>query len=212
MACTVNGCCWCDLCQETRLRRCQDMPLEVLIAQFNLQNIREDRSLDELFEEVLQTSVYGKLIKCAIQRDTPYSKPGNYLKHSRRFLHLTDDEKRSLATKINEAAWIYDNIDTIDSNLAMVRKDANVDIRRLSMSQLYSAKKLNWCHQYAASLANKSNKPANLSYSDEQFNSLIAKIMADPCFQAVNGDPTKVASLGARIQGTLLGRMRKYHE
>ena len=63
---------------------------------------------------------------------------------------------------------------------------------------------MNWCHQYAASLANKSNKPVNLSYSEEKFNLLIAKIMANACLQAVNGDPTKVASLGARVQGALL--------
>lgn len=212
MACAVIGCCWCDLCQARRLQRYEHMPLEVLLRQFNLHGMREDRCLDDLFEEILQASVYGKLIKLSIQRDTPYAKPGNFFKYSDRFQHLSDDERKSLATRINQAAWIHDNIDTIHSNLAAVRRDAHVDIRRLSMSQLYCAKSLNWCHQYAASLASKSDKPANLSYTDEQFNSLMAKIMTDPCFQAVDGDRTKVASLGARIQSSLLGRMRKVNE
>ena len=78
-----------------------------------------------------------------------------------------------------------------------------------SLNQLFRAKNLDWCHQYAASLAKKSNKPAILLYSDEQFNLLMAKIMTDPCFRAVDGNPTKVASLGAHIQCALLGRMRR---
>ena len=98
--------------------------------------------MDQLFEELLQTSAYGKLIKFAIQQQTAYSKPGNFFKYSDRFQHWTDEERQSLAKKINEAAWIYDNIETIDINLSLVRKDANVDIRRLSMAQLYSAKDL----------------------------------------------------------------------
>ena len=210
MAC--NGCCWCDLCQSTRLLRYQDMPLGILVAEFQRHDVREDRCLDELFEKILQTATYGKLIKINIQRDTPYSKPGNYLKHSIRFQHLNEDEKKTLARKINESAWIFDNIETIDDNLSLVRQDADIDIRRLSINQLYRAKNLNWCRQYAASLASKSNKPANPSYSDEQFNTLIEKIMTDPCFQAVNGNPTKVASLGSHIQGALLRRMRKDHD
>ena len=212
MACTNNGVCWCNLCQVDRLQPYQGVPLGVLIRRFNLHSVREDRCMDQLFEELLQTSAYGKLIKLRIQRETPYSKPGNFFKYSDRFQHLTDEERKALAKKINEAAWIYDNIETIDNNLSLVRQDANVDIRRLSMAQLYSAKDLNWCHRYAATLARKGKKPETLSYSDEQFNVLIEKVMTDPCFRAVDGDPTKVASLGARIQGTLLRRMRKDHD
>ena len=114
-----------------------------------------------------------------------------------------------MAERINESAWIFDNIVIIDDNLSLVRQDVNIDIRRLSLNQLFRAKNLNWCHQYAASLARKSNKPANLLYSDEQFELLMAKVMTDRCFQAVDGNPTNVASLGARIQGALLRRMRK---
>ena len=185
------------------------MPLGNLIAQFQLHTTREDRCLDQLFEEILQTAAYGKLIKNAIQRETRYVKPGNYFRHSERFRHLEEEQKRTLAQRINESAWIVDNIEVIDDNLSMVRPDVNIDIRRLSLNQLFRAKNLDWCHQYAASLAKKSNKPANLLYSDEQFELLMAKIMTDPCFQAVDRNPTNVASLGARIQTALLRRMRK---
>ena len=212
MACTNTGCCWCNLCQGARLQRFQGVPLGVLIGRFKLHTIREHRCMDQLFEELLQTSAYEKLIKLAIQRETAYSKPGNFFKYSDRFQHWTDEERQSLVKKINEAAWIYDNIETIDINLSLVRKDASVDIRRLSMAQLYSAKDLTWCHRYAATLTRKSNKPETLSYFDEKFNLLIEKVMTDPCFRAVDGDPTKVASLGARIQSMLLRRMRKDHD
>ena len=59
MAFSVIGCCGCDLRQTTKLCIGQDMSLEVLLALFNLHYIQEDRSLDELNADVLQTSVYG---------------------------------------------------------------------------------------------------------------------------------------------------------
>ena len=185
------------------------MSLEDLLGTFKLHKVREDRCLDQLFEEVLQTSAYGKQIKLAIQRETPYSKPGNFLRHSDRFRHLNQKYKTGLAKKINDAAWVYDNITRVAIIIDLFRKDAQVDIQRLSISQLYHAKDLNWCHQYAASLASRGKKPENVAYSDEQFSALIQKIMEDECFQAVDGDATNVASLGARIQTALLRRMTK---
>lgn len=209
MACRNNACCWCDLCQGRRLQTSQHMSLEALLGTFKLHKVREDRCLDQLFEEVLQTSAYGKLIKLAIQRETPYSKPGNFFRYSDRFQHLDQKHKKELAKNINDAAWVYDNISEVAYNFDLVRKDAEVDIRRLSISQLYHAKDLNWCHQYAASLAIRGKKPENVSYTDDQFNILLQKIMEDDCFKAVDGDATNVASLGARIQTTLLRRMTK---
>ena len=79
MACTNNGCFWCDLRQVARLQQFQDVPLGVSTGRFNLHTVREDWCMVQLFEELRQNSAYGELIKLGIQRETRYSKPGNFL-------------------------------------------------------------------------------------------------------------------------------------
>ena len=162
--------------------------------------------MDRLFSERLDTATYAKLIRIAISNEGyTYTKP--YLK--RRMPRLTKDERDTLAESINDGAWIYDNIAEIQSNLMQVRRGGvEIDIRRLSMTDLYQAKTLSWCYKYADLLKGRGKKPNNLAYTEEEFNDLVTTVMQHPCFAAVNGDASSVASLGGRLQRTLLNRMR----
>lgn len=193
-------------CHQNRIQRHQHLPLVRLFTKFRLHTSRESKNLDRLFNERLDTAAYGKLIRMSIRNaGFTYTKP--YLR--RHMPQLSDEDRTELAESINNAAWIYDNIGMIQSNLIQVSPYTTIDIRRLSMTDLYQAKDLSWCHQYAELLKGRGKrKPDELAYTEDQFNDLVNAVMQHPCFTAVDGDPSCVRSLGGRLQRTLLKRMR----
>ena len=157
------------------MQRYQNLSLDRLLNKFFRHEHRESKALDILFAEVLDTAAFGKLIKRTIQTTTTFTYPGAFLKQ--RFPDMPEEDRKKLAKSVNDAAWIYDNIHIILSNLQQVRQDVHIDIRRLSLSQLYQAKSEAWCHQYAQLQASKLQKPEHLDYSEEQFNDLMDQIM-----------------------------------
>ena len=159
-----------------------------------------------LFSEVLNTAVYGKLIKVQIQETSLYTYVLPYLKNTEPFLHLEKKERESLASKINEAAWVYDNIAIIQFNVAQVRADVSIDIRRFSLNQLYKAKDLVWCHNHANMIARRSKRPNYLAYSEDQYQDLLATIRQHPCFREVHDDASQASSLLFRLQKDLVRR------
>ena len=205
MTCRRSVSCWCVDCHRQRLERFQDLPLDRLFLKFKLQPRRESKALDIVFNETLNAAAYAKLIRLAINNiGFQYTKP--YL--NRYMRHLSDEERKVLAESINDAAWIFDNIATIQENFVQVRKDVDVDIRRLSLSELYQAKNQWFCHWYANMLASKAKKPDELAYTVDDFNIMVETMMQTTCFQAVDGDPTRVASLIGKLGQAVLQRMR----
>ena len=193
------------ICHQNRIERHQQLPLDRLFTKFKRHPSRESQNLDRIFSERLDTATYAKLIRMAI-RNAGYTYTKPYLK--RHMPHLSDDERSTLAESINDAAWIYDNISEIQSNLIQVRRDVEIDIRRLSMTDLYQAKKLSWCYRYAEIMRGKGKKPEHLVYTEEQYNDFVNHVMQHPCFAAVDGDASCVASLSGRLSRSLLNRMR----
>ena len=113
-------------------------------------------------------------------------------------------DRERLATQINNAAWVFDNIATIQSNLIQVRSDVTIDIRRLSLHSLWKAKDPVWCHDHSNQIAERSKKHTELAYTEDQYQALLASIRQDPCFQEVSDNPTQASSLMSRLQRDLV--------
>ena len=199
-------CCWCVVCHQERLQRHRNLSLDMLFRRFEFHPERESEILETLFGEVLDSAAFGKLIKDEIQRTTMYTYVLPYLKNTAPFNQMEKTDREKLAAKINNAAWVFDNIATIQSNLVQVRSDVTIDIRRLSLHSLWKAKELVWCHDYANKIAERSKKPNELAYTEDQYQDLLALIRQNPCFQEVSNNPTQATSLMARLQRDLVRR------
>ena len=113
-----------------------------------------------------------------------------------------------MADSINHAALVYRDISKVFYNLQQIRE--HVDIRRLSLKNLYEARDLKWCFSYAERMrGRKRKKPDVLEYTEEDFQDLVNVTAQHPCFQAVAGNENLVASLSHRLERELLKRLRR---
>ena len=100
----------------------------------------------------------AKAFRLKIKADTGYKQ----VKKALVLFGILDKEATTLARTINNAVWVYDNFKKITHNLTLECKE--IDIRRLSLHQLYLAKDLSWCLAYQEQMKGRINKPKHLDY------------------------------------------------
>ena len=126
-----------------------------------------------------------------------YVKP--YLKQT----GYSDELAGKLVKDINEAAWVYDHLQKIINNLVMFE---SINIRRLSMRQLYLAKDVDWCHRYVEDHRVKGSKPDEPVYEEQDFIALENLVRGSAAYQAVQDQPRLVTALLRRLQSNLVKR------
>ena len=98
--------------------------------------------MTDLFKEVLKSVAIAKAFRINAERESGYKQMKRHLV----FLGIESEEATSLARTLNNAVWVYDNLQRITNNLMLECPD--IDMRRLSLHQLYLARDLSWCLMY----------------------------------------------------------------
>ena len=208
MTCRGKVDCWCTTCHQGRFDRIKDLNLSLprLLVKFESHEDRESKTLERVFSEVLNATVYASLLKDKIFQTTGFRKTKTYLSFT--FPNHPDKELQTLADSINHAALVYRDIGRVFANLQQIRE--KVDIRRLSLKNLFEARDIKWCYSYAERMrGRKRRKPDELEYAEADFENLVNMNAEHPCFQAVADDRSLVASLSHRLEQHLLKRVRR---
>ena len=148
ITCLTTTDCWCRDCNIQRLTSCDDLNVVELRRELETLLRREKEAKILLFEQVMKGAAVCKAFRLQLLREEGYKYTKPYL------LSLGLDRKRAtvMADKINRGSNVYDNLQRIINNLYGFPE---IDIRRLSMKQLYMAKEESWCRIYAQSLIEK---------------------------------------------------------
>ena len=111
------------------------------------------------------------------------------------------DEAEKLAKQINEASWVYDNLDKIVANLYQFDR---INIRRLSIRQLYLAKDMDWCYRYVQNHKVGGKKPEEPIYDENDFVQLENTIRNSAAYQSLESDPRLITAMMQRLQKYLV--------
>ena len=80
----------------------------------------------------------------------------------------------------------------------------NIDIRRLTLFQLYLAQNKSWCILQEQLVKGNKYKPAILAYTEECFQYLLTVIWTSQTFADVNDNPYRLSALMVRTNKALL--------
>ena len=141
MTCRGKTDCWCSVCHGARLNNVVDKDTRMLLREFKRCKSNENCLLVNLFGEVLKSIAIAKAFRVKAEAETGYKQ----LKRHLVYIGVEDDEATELARTMNNAVKVYDNFQDITNNLMECR---DIDIRRLSLHQLYLAKDMPWCLMY----------------------------------------------------------------
>ena len=161
--------CWCNVCHVMTLDMYDNMSLERLRREFLRTGNMEEQALQEVFTHIMNTTAIAKVFRNKLYDLSGYRYVKSYLKQ----IGYNPEEAEQLSKRINEASWVYDNLQLIVNNLA---RFPSINIRRLSMRQLYLARDIHWCFRYVEDHRKTSNKPDELAYSEEDFNVLLDSV------------------------------------
>ncbi len=197
MTCRRKADCWCSVCHLGRYNEYSQKDSRTLLLHFNTCQEKEKQLLTKLFEQVLMSIAIAKAFRVKAEQETGYKQMKRHLV----YLGMQPDEASSVARVINNAVWVYDNFQRITNNLMTC---TDIDIRRLSLHQLYLAKDMSWCLMYQEQLQKQKNKPSNLDYDEESFDDLVRCVQNHDAFLAVSDDPKRLVALMARLQKKVL--------
>ena len=203
MTCRGQDDCWCSICHAARFQQYSQMDARSLLRDFNRCTKKENELLSKLFEEILRSVAIAKAFRLNAERDTGYKQ----MKRALVRLGVLEEEATTLARTINTASWVYDNFQRITHNLTLECK--HIDIRRLSLHQLYLAKDLSWCLTYQEQMKGKRDKPNHLVYDEEAFDNLVNIVGNHEVIESVSDDPRQLAALLTRLQKILDRKLRK---
>ena len=112
----------------------------------------------------MRTVVAGKAYRTATKRESGHKQLN---RHFQWLGYGVEDAKR-MSNKLNNASWVYDNLEKIRDNL---RSCPNVDIGRLTL-----AKNKSWCLLQEENSRERVRKPGDPLCADQDFMELIQLI------------------------------------
>ena len=188
--------CWCKRCREVNLERYSTFEVKALLRIFR-KDLRDETSdaLDKTFAVVMRRVVAAKAFKVAAQRVTHYKQVKRQLLE----LGFEEDKVKRLARRINNSCWVFKNFDKIVGNL---QKCPLLDIRRLSLKELYLAKNMHWCLARQELARERLRRPGELGvhrYRDDDFYNLLELVRSSACYQSVRGDGREVSKVVMRL-------------
>ena len=178
--CTRLRSCYCWSCCVDRLTLHNEKPVVILEVDLEESCFRESQSRLAAFAEVLDQVAISKAYKMKVKEQFHYTKIACYFKT---VLGLTRDEAAKKAYKINRNASVYDNFHKILDNLSECNL---IDITGLSAKQLCQARNKAWCFTYNEMQRGRSNRPAELSYEEADYQDLLQTIKNHPVLHSID--------------------------
>ena len=207
--------CFCALCRRLRLEKIDNDAMtrgELYNRFMNILPNKIDVDLNKCFADTLDVITSGKAYKDACLRGTVYKYFKPWAKHEPRFADLPEKEFNLLCHKVNECSWIFDNWDKITANLMDYRM-TEIDARRLSVSQLYKTKSIDWCLQFNDTLRRKSKRTGDEPlYPSQKFDDIFQNIVNSGILADIEYDPSVAASLGGRLQSAMITYCRRRYQ
>ena len=212
MGCTIKfvGNCYCLGCRNRRLivARNNGLTNNELYGLFMRELVeKEEIRLDKLFKTTMQQVVLGKAYKDSSLENTNYIYFKSWAKHQPNFRHLSEKELSKFCAKVNEACDVFDNWDTIVTNLTDSRMD-QIDARRLSVRQFYLAKRIEWCLSQNELLRKKVKSDDGAPYPEDKYNDIMQYILNTGILDDVKNNPQIAAIIGGRLQGDMVRRAK----
>ena len=145
-----------DCCHVDRLRLYDGRTTNQLLIDLHISTENDSAAVNNKFTEVLKQIGISNAFRTRIYETTKYVNTASYFKKMHNFSQKSATEN---AKKINRNSIVYDNFESILSNLSACPL---VDIKRLSANQLHLAIDSKWCHVYNEMHRGRSNKPTHL--------------------------------------------------
>ena len=189
--------CWCRECHAMRLDVFQDDNLEILKGRYLSAKNEEKQALKDVFTQVLNVSAISKMFRLKLERFSGYKYVKPYFKQ----LGYEDKDAETFSRSINEASWVYDNLHRIIHNVEQFKC---INLRRLSIRQLYLAKDFHWCLRYAQDQKGRGKKPEDPVYDEDDFQDLTTLIRNSAAYVSLEKDPKLITALLHRLQKNLV--------
>ena len=130
-------------------------------------------AINEAFDKTMRTVVAGKAYRTSAERESGYKQ----LKRLFQWLRSGVEDAKRMSNKLNNASWVYDNLEKIHDNLKKnypnEKELPNIDIRRLTLKQLYLVKNKSWCLLQEENSRERVRKPDDPLCDDQDFMELI---------------------------------------
>ena len=117
----------------------------------------------------MRTVVGQKAYRIAAERESGYKQLKRYFQ----WLGYGFEDTKKMSNKLNNASWVYDNLEKIRDNL---KSCPNVDIRSLTLKQIFLAKNKSWCLLQEENSKEGVRKSDDPLYDDQDFMELIQLI------------------------------------
>ena len=118
------------------------------------------QTLDATFASVMRRIVAAKAFKLVAERETGYRQVKRQLEAIFAGREL-QGRITKLARRVNNSCWVYKNFNKISQN---VQSCPLLDIRRLSLKDLYLAKSIHWCLARQELTRKRLRRPADLGF------------------------------------------------
>ena len=210
----VIGNCFCQVCRRSRLTELVGRNLtqgQMYLEFKHLLPHKEDKCLDKVFANTINIVVSGKAYKDKCLEGSGYAYFRSWAKHEPQLSALPVKEVNLLCHRVNEATWVYDNWDKIVSNLTDERVFA-IDARRLSLSQLYLAKNIDWCLSLNDRLRRKGKRAGEPLWTKEKFDDIFQNIIQSGILEDIQHSPSVAASIGGQLQNAMVAYCRRRYQ
>ena len=207
--------CVCGGCQTHQLRQILSEPVtENDLRDFYFRRLRreQDENLNRTFRVTIKRVVHGKAFYDLCMHNSPYEYFACYIKNEVRYSHMGEEEVKKFIKEIRMVRKVFRDWNDIVTNLTDDRM-INIDVRKLSINQLYRARNLSWCIDY-----NEINRtpgrqdPENPSYSEEKYISILQFVHSIGILNDAEYDPVIASCIGRRLQNDLTTMCSVYRE
>ena len=209
---TINGAhvshCFCLTCRaerKTELEQCQLSMHELFNTAFGRLLRREEVQLNALFRNTLKRIVMLKVYhdKCIQSAHGRYSRWGAWARTQPQFARGRISEKyfKRISSDVRQACFVYAGWDNIVRNLTDPRI-TNIDVRKLSINQLYRFRNMANCIDYNESLRTPGTNE-DPAYPEYKLQNIMRFINDTGIIEDVDEDPSRVTMIGRRIQSEM---------
>ena len=146
---------------------------------------------------MMKCVVVSKAFNKVVEEQTKFKQ----IKHQLKALGFNNEYAGQMADTLNNACWVFDHFEKIQGNL---RACPGIDIRRLSLQQLYLAKNLSWCLMMEDNSKAKRKKPRRPLYDKEEFTELLEMVRGSRAYSKVRHDKHLTTGLMLRLQRALV--------
>ena len=191
---------FCLRCREQRVNNV--MVQNITTAQHELQvlsDAEENRRLNHLFEATLTKIIYTEAYRQRCLHNTQYSSFGWWLRSQPQNQNITDRRKKRLQEQVRFAHTVYAKWETIVENLTDP-EITRIDACKLSVQQLYEARREEWCIDYDEFLRGTGDVPEEPLYDENKYEQIMRFIIRTGILDDVNHERRHISMLGRRIQ------------